>query len=198
MQPGRPQVYLPSAQSPRPQMQMAFALRTGGPTENLTEPIKRAVTRLDKDLPVSKLRSLEAYVDVARTRTRFVTLLSGLLGAIALLLACIGIYGVTSYSVAQTTNEIGVRMALGAQQRDIVSMVLRRSMTVVAVGIILGGAASFLLTPLLGSLLFQVQAKDWLTFAVVAALLCLVGFLACLIPAGRASRVDPMVALRCE
>ena len=198
MQSGRPQVYLHHTQSPRPQMQMAFALRADGPVESLVEPIKRAVSSLDKDLPISKVRPLESYVAQARTRTRFVTLLSGLLAAIALLLACIGIYGVTSYSVAQTTNEIGVRMALGAQRRDIVRMVLRRSMVVVGLGILAGGAGSFLLTPLLGSLLFQVQAKDWLTFIVVAALLCLVGFAACFVPAARASRVDPMVALRYE
>jgi putative ABC transport system permease protein len=198
MQPGRPQVYLHHTQSPRPQMQMAFALRADGPVEALLEPIKRAVSSLDKDLPLSKVRPLESYVAQARTRTRFVTVLSSLLAAIALLLACIGIYGVTSYSVAQTTNEIGVRMALGAQRRDIVRMVLRRSMAVVGLGILAGGAGSFLLTPLLGSLLFQVQAKDWLTFIVVGALLCLVGFAACFVPAARASRVDPMVALRYE
>jgi putative ABC transport system permease protein len=198
MQPGRPQVYLPSAQSPRPQMQMAFALRADGPVESLLQPIKRVVAGLDKDLPISKVRPLEAYVAQARTRTRFVTLLSGLLAAIALLLACIGIYGVTSYSVAQTTSELGVRLALGAQRRDIVRLVLRRSMAVVGLGIAVGGAGSFILAPLLSSLLFQVQAKDWLTFVAVAALLCLVGFVACFVPAARASRVDPMIALRYE
>jgi putative ABC transport system permease protein len=179
-------------------MQMAFALRADGPVDALTEPIQRVVAALDKDLPISKVRPLESYVAQARTRTRFITMLSGLLAVIALLLACIGIYGVTSYSVAQTTNEIGVRLALGAQRRDIVRMVLRRSMLAVGLGVVVGGAGSFMLTPLLSNLLFQVQAKDWATFIVVAALLCLVGFVACFVPAAKASRTDPTVALRYE
>ena len=197
-QSGRPQVYLNYTQSPRPQMQMAFALRADGPVDALMEPIRRAVATLGKDLPISKVRPLESYVAQARTRTRFVTMLSGLLAVIALLLACIGIYGVTSYSVAQTTSEIGVRLALGAKRRDIVRMVLRRSMPAVGLGVVVGGAGSFVLTPLLSNLLFQVQAKDWATFIVVAALLCLVGFVACFVPAAKASRADPTVALRYE
>ncbi len=200
MQAGRPQVYVPSAQSPRPQMQMAFALRPDGSIniDQLVEPIRRTVAAIDEDLPISKLRPLDAYVAQARIRTRFTTLLSGLLAVIALLLACIGIYGVTAYSVAQSTNEIGVRLALGAQRNHVVRMVLRRSMWAIAGGIVLGGIASMALAPVLSSLLFSVKATDVLTFTVVAALLCFVGFLACYIPALRASRVDPVIALRYE
>ena len=156
------------------------------------------MTALDKDLPISKLRPLDSFVAQARIRTRFTTLLSGLLAVIALLLACIGIYGVTSYSVIQSTNEIGVRLALGAQRADIVKMMLRRSMLAVGGGVVLGGAGALASAPLLSSLLFHVAATDLLTFMVVAAMLCVVGFLACYVPASRASRVDQVIALRYE
>jgi putative ABC transport system permease protein len=194
----RPQVYLPYMQSPRPQLQMSFVLRTAGHPESLVNPVRHAVAHLDKDLAVSKLRPLDTFVATARIRTRFTTLLSGLFAAIAVLLASIGIYGVTSCSVRQSTNEIGVRMALGAQRADILRMILTQSMVFIALGAGLGIVCSVALAPLLSSLLFQVKPVDVLTFTLVMIVLLGVGLLACLLPATRASRMDPMAALRYE
>jgi predicted permease len=194
----RPQVYLPYMQSPRPQLQMSFALRVGGTPESMADAIRHVVANIDKDLPVSKIRALDALVAAGGTRTRFTTLLSGFLAFIAMLLASIGIYGVTSYSVAQATNEIGVRMALGAQRRDILRMVLSQSMLFVFFGVIVGAICSAALAPWLSALLFEVKPLDVFTFALVMTVLLSIGLLACLLPATRASRMDPMAALRYE
>jgi predicted permease len=194
----RPQVYLPYMQSPRPQLQMSFALRVASAAESMDNSIRHVVANIDKDLPVSKLRTLDVLVAIGGTRTRFTTFLSGFLALIAILLASIGIYGVTSYSVAQATNEIGVRMALGAQRRDILRMVLSQSMLFVIAGVIVGALCSALLAPWLSALLFQVRPLDALTFTLVMMLLLGIGLLACLLPATRASRMDPMAALRYE
>ena len=177
---------------------MAFAVRAEGTAESLLPAIRHAVTQIDKDLPVSKVRTLDALVAVGRIRTRFTTLLSGLLALISVLLACIGIYGVTSCSVRQATNEIGVRMAMGALRRDILRMVLRQSMVFIVAGVVLGAVCSAALAPLLSSLLFQVRPLDVLTFSLVMMALLGTGLLACLVPATRASRMDPMAALRYE
>ena len=160
--------------------------------------MRHAVALLDKDLPVSKLRPLDTLVATGRTRTRFITWLTGFLSLVAVLLAAIGIYGVTSYSVTQSTSEIGVRMALGALRSDILRMVLRQSMLVIILGVLLGATCSATLAPWLSTLLFQVKPLDPLTFAVVMLLLLGIGLAACLIPATRASRMDPMAALRYE
>jgi len=194
----RPQVYLPYMQSPRPQLQMSFVVRVAARPESLPDEIRHAVTKIDKDLPVSKIRTLDTLVAVGGIRTRFTTLLSGFLALIAMFLASIGIYGVTSYSVAQATNEIGVRMALGAQRGDILRMVLSQSMLFVLIGGMVGAVCSAALAPGLSGLLFQVKPLDGLTFSLVMTVLLGVGLLACLLPATRASRMDPMAALRYE
>jgi predicted permease len=194
----RPQVYLPYMQSPRPQLQMSFALRVTEAPDSLPDGIRHVVADLDKDLPVSKIRSLDTLVATGGARTRFTTLLSGFLALIAMFLASIGIYGVTSYSVAQATNEIGVRMALGAQRRDILQMVLSQSMLFVLAGVVVGALCSAVLAPWLTTLLFQVKPLDALTFTLVMMVLLGIGLLACLVPATRASRMDPMAALRYE
>jgi putative ABC transport system permease protein len=193
---GRPQVYEPYAQSPRELL--AFTLRTTGQPEALVSAVRAEVDKLDKDIPLSKVRPLDEYVRQARAPTRFTMLLAGALAALALVLASIGIYGVTSYSVSQRRNEIGIRMALGAQPRDVVHLVLGQGMAPVIAGISLGFAISWLLTPALSSLLFGVRPTDLMTFAAVAAFLFSVGLLACYVPARRAMRVDPMTALRYE
>jgi putative ABC transport system permease protein len=121
-----------------------------------------------------------------------------LFAALALVLACVGLYGVISYSVAQRTHEIGVRMALGARPRDVLRLVLRQGMGLTIVGLVVGIAVGLLATRVLSDMLFGVTARDPLTFVGVPALLLLVAFLACYIPARRATRIDPLVALRWE
>jgi putative ABC transport system permease protein len=149
-------------------------------------------------MPIAKVATMDQLLAESVAQPRFRTLLLGIFGALALVLASVGIYGVISYSVTQRTHEIGIRMALGAQARDVIRLVIRQGMVVTVVGVAIGLAASFALTRLMESLLFEVSTTDRATFAGVAALLVAVAFLACWIPARRASKVDPMVALRYE
>jgi cell division protein FtsX len=193
---GRPQIYEPYAQSTREIM--AFAIRTKGEPQALCGAIRTEVAKFDTNLPVSKVRPMDEYVRMARASARFTMLLALALAGLALALASIGIYGVTSYSVAQRNNEIGIRMALGAQARDILKIVLAEGMAAVFAGVGFGLLLSLLVTPMLSSLLFGVRSMDALTFIAVALFLSTVGLLACCIPARRAMRVDPIVALRYE
>ena len=153
---------------------------------------------MDKDLAVSKILPMDVYITTARKETRFTTMLSSILAGIALLLACIGIYGVTSYAVIGRTSEIGVRMALGAQRFDILKLIIRQSMFPIIMGALLGTALSLALTPLLSGLLFGVHPSDPLTFAVVATFLLFTGLLACYLPARWAMHIEPRDALRFE
>jgi predicted permease len=193
---GRPQVYLPYGQSAREKL--AISVRATGEPLALVGPIRAEVAKLDGDLPLSKVRLMNDYVRQARAGTRFTMLLAAALAVLALVLASIGIYGVTSYAVANRRNEIGIRMALGAQRRDILQLVLGQGMGSVIAGVLLGVVLSWLLTPMLASLLYGVRPTDLLTSVAVAVFLSAVGLLACYIPARRAMRVDPLVALRFE
>jgi predicted permease len=193
---GRPQVYEPYAQSPRELM--GFTVRTTGQPESLVDAIRGEVDKFDKDIPLSKVRPMAEYVRLARAANRFTMLLAGAMALLALVLASIGIYGVTSYSVSQRRNEIGIRMALGAQPRDVLRLVLSQGMMPVIAGVSAGLGISWLLTPALSSLLFGVRPTDLPTFVGVAIFLSAVGLLACYVPARRAMRVDPMTALRYE
>jgi putative ABC transport system permease protein len=193
---GRPQVYIPYPQSVREKL--AIVLLTNGEPQALAGLVRSEVARLDKELPVSKVRVMNEYVDQARDAARFTMLLAGALAALALALASIGVYGVTAYGVAQRRNEIGVRMALGASRSDVLKLVLGQAMAPVALGLTAGLALSWLLTPLLANLLYGVRAADSVTFFMVAVFVGAVGLLACYLPARRAMRVDPMVALRYE
>jgi putative ABC transport system permease protein len=193
---GRPQIYEPYAQSTREIM--AFAIRTTGDPQALIGAVRAEVAKFDTNLPLAKVRPMEDYVREARAAARFTMLLALALAGLALALASIGIYGVTSYSVAQRKNEIGIRMALGAQARDILKIVLTQGMSAVCTGVAIGLALSLLVTPMLSSLLFGIRSTDILTFVAVALFLSVVGLLACCIPAWRAIRVDPIVALRYE
>ncbi len=193
---GRGQIYLPVPLAPRPVY--SIVVRTTEPIETFKAYAQQAVRKLDKDMPISNLQPQMDYVDKARAQTRFVTVLSGALGALALFLACIGIYGVTSYSVAERNREIAIRIAVGADSADVGKMVLRQSGTPVILGVIAGLALAAALTPLLSGMLFGVRPSDPLTYGFIAFVLGAVGVAACYLPARRATRVDPMIALRCE
>src|SRR6266481_2353046 len=177
---------------------MAVTLKSSANTQMLLPLIRQQVAALDKDLPIYHVQPMTDYVESARRQTRFVTLLAGIMGGIALLLACTGIYAVTMYSVLQRMREIGVRTALGAAPRQLFALVLRQSMLPIALGLLAGLVLSLLLTPLLSSLLFGVRPTDIPTFVIGALMLSTAGLIACLLPARRATRVDPMIALRYE
>ena len=193
---GRGQIYLPVPLAPRPVY--SIVVRTTEPMQTFAAYVPQAVKKLDKEMPVSNLQPQMDYVEKARAQTRFVTVLAGALGALALFLACIGIYGVTSYSVAERKREIAIRIAVGADSSDVGKMVLRQSGTPVIVGVIVGLALAAALTPLLSGMLFGVRPSDPLTYLFIALVLVAVGVSACYIPARRATRIDPMIALRCE
>jgi putative ABC transport system permease protein len=162
------------------------------------------VREVDGNLPLNNVKTqVEQAEETLRMERLFAKLLS-LFGLLAQQLASIGLYGVMAYSVSQRTNEIGIRMALGADQRDVLKMVLRQGMALTIIGVVLGLAGAYVLTKYLESkmnlnnMLFGVKVSDPLTYGVIAAFLTLVALLACFIPARRATKVDPMVALRCE
>jgi putative ABC transport system permease protein len=193
---GRGQIYLPVPLAPRPVY--SLIVRTTAPMQTFAAYVQQEVKKLDKEMPVSNLRPQMDYVEMARAQTRFVTVLAEALAALALFLACIGIYGVTSYSVAQRTSEIAIRLALGAHSTDIRGLVLRQSALPVALGVVAGLPLAAAVAPLLSGLLFGVRPSDPLTYAAISLVLATVGVLACYIPARRAMRVDPMVALKYE
>jgi putative ABC transport system permease protein len=191
----RPQIYVPFPLAPRP---VSFVLRTAVPLADLAAPIREEVSRLDKGAPVARLIALNELVNQARAQNRFVASLAGALAGVALLLACVGIAGVTAFSIAQRTSEIGVRMALGATSKQILRMILGQNLAPVMGGLLAGLVLSFALTPLLQSLLFGVKPGDPLTFGSISAFLLLVGTLASYLPALRATRIEPNTALRYE
>ncbi len=177
---------------------MTLVARTSGDPAGLSASIRGEVMKIDKDQPVSNIRTLEQYLSTSIAQQRFSALLFGIFSAVAMALASVGIYGVLSYSVTQRRREIGIRMALGAARRDVLRLVVGRGMLLTLIGMAIGLVAAFALTRLMSTLLFSVSATDPMTFILIALLLGVVALLACLIPARRATKVDPMVALRCD
>jgi putative ABC transport system permease protein len=196
-QAGGLEMYFPMAQN-HDWNSMELVVRAKLPIEALVPGVRAALRNVDPDLPNSDFRPLEQLVDQAVSPRRFVTALLGVFSLLALILASLGIYGVISYSVTQRTNEIGIRIALGAQTPAVLKLIIAQGVKLAFIGLGIGLGAAFVLTRVLSSLLYGVGATDPLTFTGIAVLLISVALLACYIPARRATRVDPMIALRYE
>ncbi|MCI0486651.1 MAG: ABC transporter permease [Blastocatellia bacterium] len=192
----KPEIFLPYLQAA--QTAMHIVVHTAGDPGALTAAIRQEVRAVDPDQPVSKVATMEQLLSDSVAPRRFNLLLLGIFAAVALILAAVGIYGVMSYAVTQHTHEIGIRQALGARPVDVLKLVLGQGMRLALAGVVIGLAGAFALTRVMESLLFDVSATDPLTFAVIALLLTGVAAMACFVPARRATRVDPMVALRYE
>ena len=195
-EPEQAHVYLPILQNLG--KAMAVLVKTDGNPGNLTQALRQQVQAVDPDLPVFGEKTMEDIVDASLAERRFAMQLVTVFGVVALLLAGVGIYGVMAYSVNQRSREIGIRLALGANRRDIMGWVLKQGMGLTLAGIGVGLVGAFALTRLLQRLLFNVATTDPLTYAALALLLSSVALVACYIPGRRATKVDPMVALRCE
>jgi len=191
----RPFVYVPVAQQYLPRLTIVTRVQPG---LAIQAELRRLIASMNSNLPIVTAQSFEDYAALGLVPQRLAASVSGSLGLMGLILAAVGIYGVTAYNVAQRTREIGIRMALGAQRGNVVGMVLRQGLGLTAIGLGIGMASAAALSRLLGSLLFGVPPGDPLAFGGAAALFLTVGLLACVVPARRASRVHPMEALRYE
>ena len=190
------QYYLPHTQVAN--ASMFLVIRTNGEPTSFAGTVRNAIRGLDKDLPIFRVTVMEQLVADSMAQRRFAMTLLVIFAGVALVLAAVGLYGVMSYTVTQRSHEIGIRMALGAQRGDVVKMVVRQGIGLALIGVAIGLGGAFALTRLMATLLFGVKASDPLTFAAIAVLLTLIALLACFIPARRATKVDPMIALRCE
>lgn len=190
-----PAMYLPTLQP----AWMNVVIRTQGDDPlSIAGAVRNEVRAIDPEQPIAAMRPMDEWVATSVATPRYRTMLLALFAALAMVLAATGIYGVMSYSVAQRTHEIGVRMALGARQAQVLGLIIRQGMLLVVIGVVIGLAGAFALTRVMSSLLFGVGAKDPITFTVVAALLSVVALIACYLPARRATKVDPLEALRYE
>jgi predicted permease len=197
-----PEMFVPYTQNEIkvwPSMQtMQFAVRAQADPTSITDRIRQAVRSVDADLPIAKFATLTTLVDSSMSADRFSMLLVSFFGALALVLAAIGTYGVISYSVMQRTSEIGVRMALGAKRGQIFLMILRQAGRLAGAGLVIGLIGALIMTRLMARFLFGVRPTDPITFVGVSVLLMTIVLLACYIPARKAMKVDPMIALRYE
>jgi putative ABC transport system permease protein len=175
-----------------------FVVRTTTDPRALTTAVRKEISAIDKDIPVFNVKTMKGVLYESVARERFTVLLLTIFAGVALILSAVGIYGVMSYAVTERTHEIGIRMALGANTSDVLKLVVRQGIRLALAGVVVGVAGAFALTRLMANLLFGVGATDPLTFTVISLLLTFVALLACWLPARRAAKVDPMVALRYE
>jgi len=194
--PSEPAYYIPASQAPL--QDMTLLVRTTTDPLSIVGAVRQTVASIDPNLPISNIKTLEKVVDDSIAQRRLNMLLMGLFGGLALLLSAVGIYGLLSHAVTQRTQEMGIRMALGAQVSDVLKLVLRQGMTLAIIGEAIGLLGAFALTRLMRGLLFGVTPNDAMTFVVVAGVLAVVALLACYVPARRATKVDPLIALRYE
>jgi len=192
----QPEIYLPYDQVGIGTM--TVVVRGDLPPKSYQRDVERLVARLDPDLPLSNVKTLEDVVSSSVAGRRFYMLLLTLFAVVAMALAAIGIFGVMSYAVAQQTREIGIRMALGADRDSVIRMVLRQASTVIGIGLVVGLAAAAATGRALAGLLFNLTPTDPMTLGIVAVILAAVALLACYLPARRATRIDPIQALRAE
>jgi putative ABC transport system permease protein len=191
-----PYIFMPFLQNPQPSM--ALQVRTGGEPREMVAAVRRAVQELDQNLPPFNVMTLADNISISLFPARFGALLLGAFGLLALVIASVGVYGVMSYGVSERTHEIGIRMALGAHGGDVLRLVISQGMWLVLVGVVVGAGLALISTRVLSSYLYDVSVSDPLTFLAIALLLIGVAFLACYVPARRATKVDPLVALRYE
>jgi len=192
--PPQPVLYVSSAQVP--QGTISLVIRTDATLQAILPAIRKAVREIEPTLPIPELRPLDEWIAESTAEARLTTTLAGAFAGAALFLTIVGIYGVISYAVSQRTQEIGVRIAIGARRTSVVGLVLRAGMTWAGGGIMLGLLGAWSLSRVIGSLLFDVSATDPFTFAMTAVALTGVAALACTVPALRATRIDPVIALR--
>ena len=190
------ELYFSASQNPFPAM--SLVIRSSVEPSALSSAVRQVVSEVDRSVPVSNIETMDRIVSESITQPRFNLFLLGLFSTVAMLLSAAGIYGVTAYTVTQRTHEVGIRLALGAQVSDVLKMILGQGMAVIGIGLVLGLVSAFLLMRLLRSLLFGVGENDPLTFAAITVGLLLVALVACYIPARRATKVDPLIALRYE
>jgi putative ABC transport system permease protein len=191
-----PTVYFPIPELTYPFM--TLVIKTAGDPASIVPAVKRELKELDPDQPMSDVRTMNAVMGATVSRARFNTLLLALFAGLATVLAAVGIFGVMNYSLTMRTREIGLRMALGAEPRKVVLLMLRQGLGLTLIGTAVGLAAALALTRLMSSLLFGVRASDPVTFAAIVLLLMIVSLVACYLPARRAARIDPLIALRAE
>jgi predicted permease len=203
--PAAPTTFIPAAQATLGTSNLfegwfprSIVVRTTGNPLILSQALREAVAATDPLVPTGAVRSMDQVLSHSLALRSFMMMLLSIFGGLALVLASVGIYGVIGFAVSQRTREIGVRMALGARPADVLRMVLREGMTLVAVGVVLGVAAALMLTRLLEGMVYEVRVRDPLIFAMVNVLMVAVSLAACYVPARRATRVDPLVALRYE
>jgi putative ABC transport system permease protein len=191
-----PEYYVPQVQIPLDST--SLVVKTAGDPHSIVGAVREEVRAMDKDLPLFNIRTMDDYLSQSVAQPRLYALLLMIFAGLALLLTIIGLYGVMSYSVAQRTHEIGIRMALGASSRSVLAMVVRQGMLMVTAGIGIGLGVAYVATKVMAKLLFGIGAKDPLTFAAIAVIIAGIALAACFVPARRATRVDPMIALRYE